>query len=343
MTRRFAFLVHALSPVHRHIIGIRRARPQLLFGLDDGTDPWSGGGRLARYRLGDIEGDILAVPLDPEQMLVDQGRAVSRMERMVRTWTAHRNYEAVGLGSLCAVVGGRGTALAGRLDIPVTTGAAATAWALWRNVVAVAEARNITGPIAVVGSSGPVGRAVATLLAEEGRHVRVDTRRGGKGISAEVCRDVADAVADAQLVVGAGPTGGTLDPSLVRPDVLMVDVAIPATFSGPAPAGAEVYAGEAVAVPGTLDRGLWGALYQVLAGYGPWQLYACVIEPLVMVAEGRTAPFASGRRLDAATVREFGEAAGKLGFRARLARGFFEVHPSGSRWTRMRRMLPTPG
>ncbi len=339
MTRRFAFVVHSLSPVHRHFIGLRRGDLGLMFGLNDGLDPWAGGGRLARYRLGDLEGDILAVPLGPEQMLVDQARAVARMERVVRAWHARRNYEAVGLGSLCAVVGGRGTALADRLSMPVTTGAAATAWALWKNVAAVADARGITGPIAVVGSSGPVGRVVAALLAEEGRHVRVDTRRGGKGLSVEVCRDVADTVADAPLVVGAGPTGGTLDPKLVRPDVLMVDVAIPATFNAAPPRDAEVFAGEAVGVPASLKRGIWGGVYQTLAGYGPWQLYACVIEPLVLVAEGRTEPYALGRKLEPATVRAFGEAASALGFRARLAQGVFEVDPAGTRWTRVRRRL----
>lgn len=339
MTQRFAFVVHALSPLHRRAVGLRRARPELVFGLDDGVGPWSGSGRLARYRLGDIEGDILAVPLDPEQMLVDQARAVARMERVVRTWDRHRGYTAVGLGSLCAVVGGRGTALAERLSMPVTTGAAATAWALWRNVVAVADAREITGPITIIGSSGPVGRVVAELLAAEGRHVRVDTRRGGKGLSVEVCRDVADAVADAPLLVGAGPTGGTLDPALVRPDVVLVDVAIPGTFSGPPPPETEVFAGEAVAVPSALRRGGWGAVYQVLAGYGPWQLFACVIEPLVMVAEGRTEPYALGRRLSAATVREFGTAAERLGFRARLAQGFFEVPPDRPRRRGLRRQL----
>jgi predicted amino acid dehydrogenase len=273
-------------------------------------------------------------------MLVDQSRAVARMERMIRVCDDHRGYRAVGLGSQCAVVGGRGTALADRVSVPVTTGGAATAWALWRNVSAVADARGITGPIAVVGSSGPVGRVVAGLLAEEGRHVRVDSRRGGRGASVEVCRTIEDTVADAALVVGAGPTGSTLDPSLVRPDVLMVDVAIPATFAGPPPESAEVYAGEAVGVPTALRRGLWGGLYQVLAGYGPWQLYACVIEPLVMVAQGRTEPYAMGRKLDPETVRAFGAAATELGFRARLARGMFEVHPAGGRWTRARARLP---
>jgi len=340
---RFAFVVHALSPIHRRIIGLRRARPGLLLGFDDGADPWSGRGRLARYRLdldGEaIEGDILAISLDPEQMLTDQGRAVSRMERVVREWTGHRGYKAVGLGSLCAVVGGRGTALAERLEVPVTTGAAATAWALWRNVAAVADARGIVGPIAVVGSAGPVGRAVAALLASEGRLVRVDSKRGGRKLAVEVCSSIEDTLDGAPLVVGAGPTGASVEPEWVAPGAIVVDVAIPLTIKGRPPEGVTVMAGEAVSMPPELHNGGWGPLYQVFAGYGPWQLFACVIEPLVMVSEGRREPYALGRKLSPDTVRAFGEAAERLGFRARLASGFFEVRPDGRRLGGLRRLV----
>ena len=336
---RFAFVVHALSPIHRRVVGLRRARPGLLFGLDDGAGPWSGGGRLARYHMsGDghpIEGDILAISLDPQQMLSDQQRAVARMERMVREWSQRRGYQAVGLGSLCAVVGGRGTALAERLEVPVTTGAAATAWALWKNVSAVADARGIAGPIAVVGSAGPVGRAVAGLLASEGRLVRVDSKRGGRKLAVEVCRSVEDTVADAPLVVGAGPTGGTVDPDWVSAEAVVVDVAIPGTLRGRPSNGVTVLAGEAVTMPPELSNGGWGPLYQVFAGYGPWQLFACVIEPLVMVSQGRREPYALGRKLQPETVMAFGVAAEQLGFRARLARGFLEVRPEGSRLPRL--------
>lgn len=340
---RFAFVVHALSPVHRRFIGLRRARLGTLVGLDDGASPWSGRGRLARYRFdlpgNVIEGDILAVSLGPEQMLTDQARAVARMERVVREWTIHRGYCAVGLGSLCAVVGGRGTALADRLDVPVTTGAAATAWSLWRNVAAVADARDLHGPIAVVGSAGPVGRAVAALLASEGRMVRVDSKRGGRKLPVEVCGSVEDTVANAPLVVGAGPTGATVEPDWLLPDAVVVDVAIPGTLRSRPPAGVIVLAGEAVSMPANLHNGGWGPLYQVFAGYGPWQLFACVIEPLVMVYEGRKTPYANGRKLSPDTVREFGEVAERMGFRARLARGFVEVRPDGGRLAGVRKFL----
>jgi predicted amino acid dehydrogenase len=176
---------------------------------------------------------------------------------------------------------------------------------------------------------------VAALLAAEGRLVRVDSKRGGRKLPVEVCRSVEDAVAGAPLVVGAGPTGGSVDAQWVEPDAVVVDVAIPATLRGRPPKGVTVLAGEAVSMPPELSNGGWGPLYQVFAGYGPWQLFACVIEPLVMVSQGRREPYALGRKLLPDTVREFGVAAEQLGFRARLARGFFQVRPEGSRLQRL--------
>ncbi|MEL6344865.1 MAG: hypothetical protein AAFV53_17240, partial [Myxococcota bacterium] len=55
----------------------------------------------------------------------------------------------------------------------------------------------------------------------------------------------------------------------------------------------------------------------LLAGYGLSQVYACLIEPLVMVSLDRTRPFALGRALDVADVRLLGAQAHALGFSPR--------------------------
>ncbi len=319
---RFAFLVHALSPAHQRVLGLRHFTPGLLLGRRDGTSPYDIG-EVARVGLrGIVEGVVLDVPLTPEQMLEDQARALARMERAVRALQRTAPVRAVGLGSLCAVVAGRGEALAERVDVPITTGGAATAWALLENTRRVLATRAPGGPVAVVGSRSPVGRAVAALLAQDGVAVRVDNKRAGRGLAVEVCPDAEDAVFEAPVVVGAGPTGGTLDPTALAEDAVLIDVAIPMTpTSAPGP-GVRMMAGEAVAVPRTWSRGGWGRLYQVIAGYGPFQVYACLIEPLVMAAQGRTTPYALGRRLDPDDVARFGEAAEAYGFSARLAEGW---------------------
>ncbi|MEC7946530.1 MAG: hypothetical protein VX265_03120, partial [Myxococcota bacterium] len=56
---------------------------------------------------------------------------------------------------------------------------------------------------------------------------------------------------------------------------------------------------------------------------GPFQVYACLIEPLVMAAQGRREPYSLGRQLDPDDVVRFGEAASAYGFAPRLARGWW--------------------
>ena len=323
MTARFVFLVHALSPVHRRFIGLRRAEPSIALGLRDGTDPYSAIGRLCTLQLdGVATGEVWAVPLDPVQMLDDQERALVRLDRAARLAMRAGPVGAIGLGSLAAVVGGRGEALAARLDVPVTTGAAATAWALWKNTVRVLE-RRPDAPVAVIGAAGPVGRAVAALLAADGFRVRIDNRRAAKDLDVEVADGPAAAAAGCPVVVGAATTGGLLPPEALASGAIVVDVALPSILTGPAPAGVRMLAGEAVHCPAGWRGGLWGPVYQVLAGYGPQQVFACLIEPLVLAVAGRTAPYALGRKLEVQTVRDFAAQAEALGFRPRLAAGWW--------------------
>lgn len=333
----FTFVVHALAPAHRVFLGVRAARPLLMAGLSSGEE-FDAVFPICELGIEGMTGVVVGSALGPEQMLSDQERALLRMERAVRVaqeWsqTRGRALAAVGLGSLCAVVAGRGTALAERVDVPVTTGGAATAWALWKNAREATFAQFASGRppthVAVVGSRSPVGRVVASLLAEGGVPVRVDHKRTASVLSD---RGVTHAANDAlfagrPVVVGAGPTGGALPAALLPPGTAVVDVAIPATFTGPRPAGVVELAGEAVCLPTTWRRDGWGQLYHVLSGYGPRQVFACVIEPLVLAASHRGRPFALGRALDEQTVREFGAAAAGLGFAPRLAQGWRGITP----------------
>lgn len=299
--------------------------PRMAVGRSDGSG-MNQVGRIAEVGIpGVAMGDIISIALAPDQMLADQMLALTRMWRAARLVP---DAQAVGLGSLCAVVAGRGEELAGRLDVPVTTGAAATAWAMHHNTLAVLDGLGQgRGSVAIIGSNGPVGRAVAALLVEDGVKVRVDSRRGGRKLDVQVCDGPDDAARGCPVVVGAGPTGNTLSPSALAPGAVVVDVALPATLTGPAPAGCHVLAGEAVVPPPTWHRRVWGRLFHVFAGYGPRQVFACLMEPLIIVASGRQRPYALGRQLAVEDVRELGERALALGFRPRLARGWRGVPP----------------
>lgn len=263
------------------------------------------------------EGQVITVPRLPEHLLTDQEAALEAMVEAVRYAGP---VEAVGLGSLLAVVAGRGVSLAERVSVPVTTGAAATSWAAVHNALDLLQGRD--QPVVVLGFSSVVGQQVARALSEAG--VRVIAGGSGKALARKASRlgvplvPEADAAGQAELVLGCATTGGTLDPRALRPGATLLDVALPPTLKpGPRPEGVQVLAGEAVELPTGWTRGIWGRLYHVFSGYGLNAVYACLLEPMVMAVHKRKQPFALGRKVD---LPGFTAAAADLGLRPRLAR-----------------------
>ena len=284
-------------------------------------------GQICKVGIKDVaHGVVVSVPLVPEELLADQEGA---LQGMVQGVLASGAVQAVGLGSLLSVVAGRGESLAQRVSVPVTTGNAATAWAAWRNLHQVLDEHG-KQRVALLGFSGGVGGVLAELLAEDG----VDVVLGGSGkvlerrakkLGFELLPEE-QAAASAKVIVGAATTGGTLDPSVLQDNSVLLDVALPPTLkAGARPSGLRVLAGEAVGLPPGWIRDGWGQLYHLFAGYGPWQLFACLAEPLVLAASGRDRPYAQGRKVYPQDVRDFGLAAEALGMQPRLARGWMQA------------------
>ena len=320
---RFCFVVHALSRLHRGVMGVPSLRLGLIGQWRDGTaeeDVLP----VCTLRLGDrAVGRVVGVPMTPSDLLGDQQRAVERMAKAVELADP---VDAIGLGSLCAVVGGRGEALAEQVQAPVTNGGAATAWALLTNVRTVLARRGVRR-VAVIGSRSPIGQALCRALAMDGVHVRADHPRAPKGADVEACAGPEEAVRGCTVVVGCGPTGGVLPARALEEGAVVVDVAIPGTVVGRRHPSVVELAGEAVALPPDWQRGTWGWLYHVLSGYGPSQVFACLIEPLVLASVRRTKPYSIGRSLSLEDLSDFAAAAEDLGFRPRLAQGWAAYAP----------------
>ncbi len=321
---RFAFLVHPLAPFHRRVVGVRRADLRAALGLDS---PGLGPGALCTLGVGEsLEGTVVTVPWLPPELLDNQQGAVDVMVEAVQ---ALEDVRAVGLGSLLAVVAGRGEALASRVDVPVTTGAAATAWAAAGNAISAAQALGVER-VAVLGVGGAVGQAVARLLQRSGLDVVAGGGGRGPQRRAEALgiplQPPLEAVSGCRVVVGAATSGGGLPPSSLQPGTVLLDVALPSTLGpGRIPPGVRVLAGEAVELPDAWRRGFWGWLYHMLSGYGPSQIFACLAEPMVMAATGRERPFAQGREVLPEDLDEFAESASSLGLKPRLAVGWSRV------------------
>ena len=285
----------------------------LLTGGRDGTEP-DDVATLCRFRYGrEILGEVVCVPLLPEQLLSDQQLALDRMLRAVRHAAKDGIFpSAVGLGSLCAVVAQRGEALQQHLDVPVTTGNAATAWTLFRNILG--QAGQDPGEIGIVGSGSPVGLATSTLLASKGLTIRVDSKKAARASGGSYFPTSEEAVAGCRVVAGCGPTGPILEPRALASGCRLVDVALPSTLRGRPPKGAAVYAGEAMSMPGNWHRGYWGPLYHMVSGYGYSTVLACLVEPLAVVWGGLDHPLAQGRKVDQSHAAEFGMLAEQMGF-----------------------------
>ena len=271
-----------------------------------------------------VVGDVVAIPLTPEDLLVDQDRAVLLMHRAVKF--AERTgpkIDVVGLGSLCAVVGRRGLALQERLNIPVTTGGAATVWTMFSNALKANPNRE---PMGVLGASSPVGKALIQLLHQEGIPLRVDSRKSKKGLNGDIeARDAAEIARNEKWIIGCGPTGPSFSQEILCPNATVLDVALPHTFSPTKPGRKDIRTlfAERMSMPEDWDRGLWGRIYHMVSGYGYRTVLACLVEPAIMAAINRDHPFAQGRKIEVQDVLDFGQKSSELGFDAALSSDFW--------------------
>lgn len=273
-------------------------KPGLLLGTRPPRIP-EDVGQYCRLGFDDVEGVIMGIPLLPDELLADQSQALVAMERAVQLAAP---VGVVGLGSVLAVVAGRGQALQEACGLPVTTGNVATAWAAFDIATRAARERN-QGRIAVLGGRTGVGKVLAELLRAE----------------FDVTVDPPDLAAH-PFLVGAHTSGQFIAPDALAPGAVLVDVSLPRTLSGRPRADTTVYAGESVALPPGWRRDGWGVLFHLLAGYGLNSVYACLLEPLIAARLGRSEPFAQGRRVEAEAVRAFGKAASAAGFVPELKR-----------------------
>ncbi len=321
-----------MSEGHRQIIGVRGGKIGLSGGRRNGSDPQDVS-HICRFGLPaspvhpEVTGDVVAIPLTPEDLLSEQERAVLLMHRAVKV--AERTgppVDVVGLGSLCAVVGRRGQALQERLQIPVTTGGAATVWTIFANAIQANPHRETIG---VIGSGSPVGKALIKLLHQHKVPLSVDSRKSTKGIikneTPMVVQDAETIARTAKWIIGCGPTGPAFSESLLSSGATVLDVALPHTFSPAVSPRKDIrtFFAERMTMPNTWNRGLWGRVYHMVSGYGYRTVLACLVEPVVMAAFGQGDPYAQGRRIQTESVLDFGQKASELGFHASLSSDFW--------------------
>lgn len=331
-------MVHALHPIHKYLIGLRGRKLGLFFGSRDGTDHRDVSSICSfsftkdpnnPFLQEDILGEVVAIPMSPEQMLADQEMAVQRMHHAVK-WSERDGIpvDVVGLGSLCSIVGSRGQALQEKLTVPVTTGNAATVWALYKNALQINPHKK---PMALLGAKSPVGKALGYLLHQERIPLIVDAK---KSIRPETANDTLlqsvgsaeECAAQAEYIIGCGPTGPILDAQVLRQHAVVLDVALPYSFTNieKRPDVHRYYA-ERMSMPSNWHRRGWGRIYHMASGYGYQTILACLVEAAVLSAVRSNVPFAQGRSIEISSVLQFGEASTQLGFLPVLSEKYWHL------------------
>lgn len=235
--------------------------------------------------------------------------------------------QILGLGSFTKVIGDRGVSVNDALSIPVTTGNSYTSASAVEGALLGATRLGIEpkeAEVAVIGATGAIGKACASIMTGEVRRLVLVGRRSealdeiaqelmdlGTETEISVSLDprAAARTADIVLTVSSAP-GVLLEPEDLKPGAVVCDVARPRNVS------ANVYEhrkdvlvidGGVIAVPGPVD-------FHFNFGFPPGFAEACISETMILALERRYEPFTLGADIQPEKLREITTLAKKHGF-----------------------------
>jgi putrescine aminotransferase len=374
---KFAFLIHPLSDETRSLMqldagGVLRDNwgsdiLQFCLDLHAATESYQrevANNTVHHARLADelsglvsatgarAEGRLYEIPMDARGILDDPAQAIEYMEEAVdraAAWGAR----LVGLGSMTGVVGGQGEHLARRGPVHVTTGNSLTVYAALQSLLtACAETELDLGreTVAVVGIPGSIAAAAARWLAPRCRKLLLVGRRPSPRatrlaaeLDAEFLVEIPPALARARVIVSATSTGNCIDPTLLLPGSVVIDVAVPTDIQGTQSPRDDVLllSGGLARVPDTMPRD------SMFLGFYQGIVPCCLGETMVLALEDRPESFSLGRDLALDRIDEIGAAARKHGFDFSSLFSFGqELAPSilaNYRKEAVRRSAPRPG
>lgn len=184
-----------------------------------------------------VSGWILDCPLTPGRLEVLAHGQIA--ERLVTACRSARRLGAciLGMSRHLAAAGGGEDSLAGRLDLPVTTGRLLGLVMALSAARKAAAARGIpvaSARVAVLGATQPAGTACAHIMAREARFVTLvsaDRKRAEvlagrilrqQGVSARWTARWRDVIPEADLVIAAtADAAAMIEPGLVKPGAVV--------------------------------------------------------------------------------------------------------------------------
>ncbi len=342
---KFAFLIH---PISSEVSDLTRLDAETGVLKTWGTDPLGllarihGPEAARRYRTterdtgpvvideicgpvaargGEVRGLLIEIPMKAAEILDNPDQAVEHIERAVKMATEW-GAGVVGLGAMTAVVGGRGTWVAERSSIAITTGNSLTVYAAIQGLFHAADELNLDlrqETIAVVGVPGSIASAAAILLAPHcaqvllvGRSASAPAQKLSERLNAELLLDVNEAARRARIILSATSSGNCIDQFALQPGTIVVDVGVPSDVIGDSSVRPDVLVltGGLAAVP---EDGRWHSprVIRFQRGLVP----SCLGETMMLALEDRKECFSLGRVLDVEKIAEIGSIAVANGFK----------------------------
>lgn len=239
----------------------------------------------------------------------------------------------LGLGAFTSVVGDGGVTIAGRLNIPVTTGdsyTVATAVHALKKAAAIMTIPLPQATVAIVGATGAIGAVCAQMLAPETKKTILIGRRldrlhqiqakavqaGGRDV--HVTSNI-EQLSTAQLIITVtSAVDAIILPHHLRSGAVICDVARPRDVSRQVAEKRPdvlVIEGGMVKVPGPVNFGF-------NFGFPPKMAYACMAETMALTLEKRYESFTLGKDISLSQVQTIDTIATKHGFKLGGFRSF---------------------
>lgn len=234
----------------------------------------------------------------------------------------------IGLGAFTSVVGDGGITVAGRTDLPITTGnsyTVATAIQGAEKACALMEIDPSQATLAVVGATGSIGKTCAQVMAPDFARTLVIGRDAERTQAvaamlprAEASTDIEDLrQADVIVTVTSSDTA-IIQPQHLRPGAVVCDVSRPRDVSVRVVKERPdvlVIEGGVVKVPGPPE-------FNFDFGFPHGTAYACMSETMLLALENRFESFTLGKDVSPAQVTQTREWADKHGFMLEGFRAF---------------------
>lgn len=273
------------------------------------------------------EGVVKYMPLTAEEMLGHSKETLARIKQGVDE-LIEQGTEIVGLGGFTSIVGKRGIEVAQHSSTPVTSGNSLTTFASYKALDQIFEWLEVTPKsqtICILGYPGSISLALSHLLLRRGFNLclvhRTESTPAEQLLThlpnkyhsqVTLSADIKACYEKYKIFAGATSAGGIVDPELLQPGSIFLDIALPRDVAGEfRPKRQDILILDGGTVTASSEVKLGGESLNFAIKQ---QINGCLAETMVLALENRKETFSIGRHLEPDKVIEIGELAQKHGF-----------------------------